>query len=89
MVILGSEAELHLNGVHLLLRTYFSPFHSRGGSLPVGDGKLSRGESKGKTRITAIIIALIAMIGTVAVTYIKQPFNEYCSDQERTARAIR
>lgn len=24
MVVLGSEAELHVNGVHLLLRTYFS-----------------------------------------------------------------
>lgn len=27
MVVLGSEAELHSNGVHLLLRTYFSDPH--------------------------------------------------------------
>lgn len=27
MVVLGSEAELHSNGVHLLLRTYFSDHH--------------------------------------------------------------
>jgi hypothetical protein len=42
MVILGSEAELQLNGVHLLLRTYFSEgsyaymVHNLYGGMPVG-----------------------------------------------------
>jgi hypothetical protein len=41
MVILGSEAELHSNGVHLLLRTYFSEgsyaymVHNLHGGMPV------------------------------------------------------
>jgi hypothetical protein len=42
MVILGSEADLHSNGVHLLLRTYFSEgsyaymVHNLHGGMPVG-----------------------------------------------------
>jgi hypothetical protein len=42
MVILGSEAELHSKGVHLLLRTYFSEgsyaymVHNLHGGMPVG-----------------------------------------------------
>ena len=41
MVVLGSQAELHVNGAHLLLRTYFSDgcysylVHNLYGGMPV------------------------------------------------------